>query len=424
MNGGGGHPRIITSLLDTDLYKLTMLQAFYHAPEFRSVEVEWTFNCRNSGDFDLAALVPEIRRQLAAVCTLHFTDAELDYLAGFPFFKPDFIEFLRIFRLDMRFVTLQPQGQDLRLRFAGPLIHVTLFEVYSLAIISELHTREHYGGIDEAEGLRRLDAKIAVLQQGDALPGFGFADFGTRRRASRDWHEQVVRLLLEKLPNLFVGTSNLDLARRLETMPIGTMAHEWFQAWQAITRLADAQKAALEGWVREYRGRLGIALTDCYSMDAFIRDFSDPYFGKLYDGLRHDSGPPIAWGEKALAMYRHMRIDPRGKTLVFSDRLTFPRMLDIYRHFHGRIRTAFGIGTNLTNDVGHAPLDMVIKLVAANGRPVAKISDEPAKSICEDAAYLKYLAAAYDIDLVTASGSAAADGTAAHEPSAAPPVSR
>jgi nicotinate phosphoribosyltransferase len=180
-------------------------------------------------------------------------------------------------------------------------------------------------------------------------------------------------------------------------MPIGTMAHEWFQGWQAITRLADAQKAALEGWVREYRGRLGIALTDCYSMDSFVRDFSDPYFGKLYDGLRHDSGSPFIWGEKAIAMYQQMGIDPLTKTLVFSDGLTFPRMVEIYRYFKGRARVSFGIGTNLTNDVGNQPLDMVIKLVAANGRPVAKISDEPGKSICEDPEYLQYLATVYAI---------------------------
>nr|MDA3903140.1 nicotinate phosphoribosyltransferase [Desulfuromusa sp.] len=179
------------------------------------------------------------------------------------------------------------------------------------------------------------------------------------------------------------------------------MAHEWFQGWQAITRLSDAQKAALEGWVREYRGRLGIALTDCYSMDSFVRDFFDPYFGKLYDGLRHDSGSPFDWGEKAIAMYRQMGIDPLTKTLVFSDRLTFQRMFEIYRYFKGRAKVSFGIGTNLTNDVGNQPLDMVIKLVAANGRPVAKISDEPGKSMCEDPEYLRYLASVYGIDRKT-----------------------
>ncbi len=388
---------LIASLLDTDLYKITMLQAFYHAPEFRTVDVEWKFACRNLNGFDLAALIPEILRQLEHLCTLSFNDDELDYLATFPFIKPDFIEFLRIFRLDMRFVSLQAAGHDLDLRFRGPLIHVTLMEIYSLAIISELHTIYHCDGIDLDIAREKLAAKISLLHQHEDLSGFSFADFGTRRRASKEWQKEVLITLSQQLPGHFSGTSNVHFARILELMPIGTMAHEWFQCWQAITRLSDAQKAALEGWVREYRGRLGIALTDCYSMDSFVRDFSDPYFGKLYDGLRHDSGSPFVWGEKAIAMYQQMGIDPLTKTMVFSDGLDFPQMLEIYRHFRGRTNVSFGIGTNLTNDVGNQRLDMVIKLVAANGRPVAKISDEPGKSMCEDPEYLRYLASVYRI---------------------------
>lgn len=392
-------PQLITSLLDTDLYKLTMLQAFYHAPEFRTVEAEWKFSCRNLQGFNLATLIPGIWDQLDQLCTLHFTDEELNYLSSFAFFTPDFIEFLRIFRLDLRFVSIQPLDRDIDLRIRGPLIHVALFEIYTLAIISELYMMTAGVSGDRETATRKLSEKIEFLTQQGPLPEFGFADFGTRRRASKSWHEQVLRTLLKQIPQYLVGTSNLDLARRLGTTPIGTMAHEWFQAWQAITRLSDAQKAALEGWVREYRGRLGIALTDCYSMESFIRDFNDPYFGKLYDGLRHDSGSPFDWGEKAIAMYQQMGIDPTTKTLVFSDGLTFPKMVEIYRYFYGRTKIAFGIGTNLTNDTGIPALDMVIKLVAANGRPVAKISDEPGKSICEDKEYLRYLASVYGIEL-------------------------
>jgi nicotinate phosphoribosyltransferase len=391
----------IDSLLDTDLYKITMLQAFYHAPEFRTVAVEWKFACRNRRGFALAALIPEILRQLEHVCTLHFTEAELDYLATFPFIKTDFIEFLRIFHLDMRFVDLQAKGEDIDLRFRGPLIHVTLFEIYALAIISELHTFVHCGGFDLKVARKKLAAKIALLRPRDELSGFSFADFGTRRRASKDWQEEVLITLKRQRPDCFLGTSSLHFSRILNLRPIGTMAHEWLQSWQAVTRLADAQKAALEGWVREYRGRLGVALTDCYSMDSFVRDFSDPYFGKLYDGLRHDSGCPLQWGEKALNLYRNLGIDPGTKTLVFSDSLNFPRMLEIYQYFKRRAKISFGVGTNLMNDVGHQPLDIVIKLVAANGRPVAKISDEPGKSMCENLEYLRYLASVYGIDPAT-----------------------
>jgi len=388
---------LIDSLMDTDLYKITMLQAFYHAPEFRTVDVEWKFACRNRNGFDLATLIPEIMRQLEHICTLSFTDNELDYLADFPFIKIDFIEFLRIFRLDMRFVELHPRGDDIELRFRGPLIHVTLFEIYALAIISELHTILHCDGFNLQAAEQNLAEKIALLKQQGDMPRFSFADFGTRRRASKGWQKQVLLTLQQELPDYFSGTSNLHFSHTLKMMPIGTMAHEWFQSWQAITRLSDAQKAALEGWVREYRGRLGIALTDCYSMDSFIRDFSDPYFIKLYDGLRHDSGSPFVWGEKAIAMYQQMGIDPLTKTLVFSDGLNFSRMIEIYEHFKEQTHLSFGIGTNLTNDVGIQSLDMVIKLVAVNGKPVAKISDEPGKSMCEDPEYLRYLSSVYEI---------------------------
>jgi len=389
---------LITSLLDTDLYKITMLQAFYHAPEFRTVEVEWKFACRNRLAIGLADLIPSIHKQLEHLCSLSFTDEELRYLAAFPFFSPDFIEFLRIFRLDERFVHLQNKDGALDLRLKGPLIHVALFEIYLLAIISELHTVINCNGFSEKRGRRRLQEKIDLLRAEDNLDDFVFVDFGTRRRASHEWQKQVLEMLIEQVPQYLAGSSNIYFAKTLGIKPIGTMAHEWFQAWQAVTRLADAQKAALEGWVREFRGRLGIALTDCYSMDSFVRDFSDPYFGKLYDGLRHDSGPPVEWGRKAIAMYLRMGIDPLTKTLVFSDSLDFPKMITLYRTFSKRIRVSFGIGTNLTNDVGNAHLNIVFKMVAAAGRPVAKISDEPGKSMCEDREYLHYLATVYGID--------------------------
>ena len=389
---------LIDSLMDTDLYKITMLQAFYHTSEFRSVDVEWKFACRNRNNLDLAKLIPELRRQLEHLCTLTFTSEELCYLAKFPYIKPDFIEFLRIFHLDMRFVNIQPKGKDLDLRFKGPLVHVTLFEIYTLAIISELHSTEHYGGIDLTTARGKLAGKITLLQAQEKMSCFRLTDFGTRRRASKAWQKEVLVTLQQRLPEYFAGTSNLHFAHQLGLTPIGTMAHEWFQSWQAVTRLADAQKAALEGWVQEYRGRLGIALTDCYSMDSFIRDFSDPYFGKLYDGLRHDSGCPFRWAEKAIQMYQQMGIDPLSKTLVFSDSLNFPLMLEIWKEFNGRTKVSFGVGTNLMNDVGNVPLNIVIKMVSVNGRPVAKISDEPGKSMCEDLGYLKYLASQYGID--------------------------
>jgi len=389
---------LIESLLDIDFYKITMLQAFYHASEFRVVDVQWKFACRNKETLNLNALVEDIREQLAHLCTLSFTEEELEYLSELSYITPDFIEFLRIFKLNNKFIQLSADGDNISLRFDGPLLHVSLFEIYALSIISELHTEINCQGFNIETARNKLTEKIALLKNIPSQSGLNFMDFGTRRRASKAWQQEVLQTLKAQLPDTFIGTSNVHFAKTLNLPALGTMAHEWFQTWQAVTRLAEAQTAALEGWVREYRGRLGIALTDCYSMDSFIRDFSDPYFVKLYDGLRHDSGCPIAWGEKAIRLYQDMDIDPMSKTLVFSDGLDFPSMLNIWQHFKGRIKTSFGIGTNLMNDVGNVPLNIVIKMVTVNGKPVAKISDEPGKSMCEDLGYLQYLATQYGID--------------------------
>lgn len=389
---------LIDSLMDIDFYKISMLQAFYHSAEFRLVNVQWKFACRNKEGLDLTTLIPDLQRQLEHICTLSFTDEELDYLANMSFIKPDFIEFLRIFKLNMKFVHLHADGENIHLRFDGPLLHVSLFEIYALSLISELHTYINCGGFDITVAREKLKEKIDLFKSEDDLTGLHFIDFGTRRRASKAWQEEVLQTLKRELPDSFLGTSCVNFARTLDLPAMGTMAHEWFQSWQAVTRLADAQKAALEGWVKEYRGRLGIALTDCYSMDSFIRDFDDPFFGKLYDGLRHDSGCPFVWGEKAIKLYQNMEIDPLEKTLVFSDSLDFPRMIEIWKRFKGRIKVSFGIGTNLMNDVGNIPLSIVIKMVTVNNKPVAKISDEPGKSMCEDLGYLQYLASQYGID--------------------------
>jgi nicotinate phosphoribosyltransferase len=251
--------------------------------------------------------------------------------------------------------------------------------------------------VPEAErtAQQRLTQKLELLRGGEAELGgdnpFLFFDFGLRRRYSAALQERVVEQLLAGAPQYFRGTSNVLLAKRLGITPIGTMAHEYLQAYQAFGfRLRDFQKAALEGWVQEYRGDLGIALTDVVGMDAFLRDF-DLYFAKLFDGLRHDSGDPVAWGEKAIAHYQKLRIDPRTRRLVFSDGLDLPRALELYRHFNGRTQTGFGIGTNLTNDTSEQPLNLVMKLTSCNGQPVAKLSDAPGKTLCTDQTFVGYL---------------------------------
>ena len=273
------------------------------------------------------------------------------------------------------------------------------FEVFMLAIVNELYFRRFTSPAPLDEGRRRLQAKISQVRELGAseVPSaahshpFEFFDFGTRRRFSRQWHDEVVATLAREIPEFFKGTSNVHLAKKYGLAAIGTMAHEYLQTYQAVgVQLKNFQRAALEGWVHEYRGDLGIALTDVVGMDAFLADF-DLYFAKLFDGLRHDSGDPIGWGEKALRHYQQLRIDAHCKRLVFSDGLDIPKAFAIHRHFADRVQCGFGIGTNLTNDLGIPALNIVMKLIECNGQPVAKISDSPGKALSTDETFLAYL---------------------------------
>jgi nicotinate phosphoribosyltransferase len=188
------------------------------------------------------------------------------------------------------------------------------------------------------------------------------------------------------------------LAKELGISPIGTMAHEFLQAFQALdVRLRNFQKAALEAWVQEYRGDLGIALTDVVGMDAFLRDF-DLYFAKLFDGLRHDSGDPYEWGDKAFAHYRKLKIDTKTKMLTFSDGLNLEKAWLLHQYFKDRFQVSFGIGTNLTNDMGQTPLNIVLKLVECNGQSVAKISDSSGKTMSDNETFLAYLRQVFEIE--------------------------
>ena len=387
---------VVSSLLENDLYKFTMWQALLHSNP--GAQAEYHFVCRNTPAFPLAELKEAFEHELEHLCSMHFTQDDLDYLSGLRFIKSDFVDFLSVFRFQRRFIDVQAHA-DGRLDIVanGPLVHVMGFEIFVLYIINELYFRRlpQQGVLDEAR--RRLQAKIALLEAGvsaiadDDESAFMLFDFGLRRRYSGAWQEEVLRTLVAAAPAHFRGTSNVYLAQKLGITPIGTMAHEYMQAYQAFGfRLRDFQKAALEGWVQEFRGDLGVALTDVVGMDAFLRDF-DLYFAKLFDGLRHDSGDPIAWGEKAIAHYHALRIDPSANRLVFYDALDIPRALALYRHFRGRIHTSFGIGTNLTNDTPHPPLNIVMKMTACNGQPVAKLSDSPGKTLCEDQTFLAYL---------------------------------
>jgi nicotinate phosphoribosyltransferase len=391
---------IIRSLLETDLYKFTMWQTMLH--RHPQAQAEYQFVCRNASAFPLAELLVEVNEQLDALCTLAFTEDELSYLGGLRYIKSDFVDFLRIFRFQRRFISASTDGNTLKITASGPQVHVMVFEIYVLAIVNELYFRRFDSVSALDTGRAKLQIKIAQLRTFGDEPTrkhpFEFFDFGVRRRFSGEWQEEVVRNLKQAVPQFFKGTSNTYLAHKYGLVAIGTMAHEYLQSYQALNvRLRDFQKASLEDWVQEYRGDLGIALTDVVGMDAFLADF-DLYFGKLFDGLRHDSGDPIVWGEKALSHYAKLRIDSNTKRLVFSDGLNLDTAFNIYRHFADRTQLGFGIGTNLSNDVGLTPLNIVMKLVRCNGQPVAKLSDSPGKTLCTDETFLAYLRQVFQIE--------------------------
>ena len=410
---------IITSLLDTDLYKFTMMQVVLH--QFPGAQVEYKFKCRNGGisagenssqgkaAINLAVHAHEIREEIRMLCSLHFREAELGYLRSMRFIKSDFVDFLGLFRLNEKYITVTalPSG-EIDITIKGPWLHTILFEIPVLAIVNEVYFRNTQKAPDFLEGRRRLDLKIEQLRA-DGLTDLKIADYGTRRRFSKAWQDEVLRVLVARVgtlqspgrvngvPGQLAGTSNVLLAMQLGLTPLGTMAHEYLQAAQALgPRLRDSQVFGFESWAREYRGDLGIALSDVYGMNAFLRDF-DMFFCKLFDGARHDSGDPFDWGERMIAHYAKNRVDPLTKTLIFSDGLTVPRTVALYRQFRGRAQLAFGIGTNLTNDLGYEPLQIVIKMVRCNGQPVAKLSDTPSKNMCDDEKYLAYLRQVFEI---------------------------
>ena len=392
-------PPITTSLLDTDLYKFTMWQALLH--RHPQTQAEYEFVCRNTPAYPLADLLDEVNAELDHLCQLRFTPDDLAYLGSLRFIKSDFVDFLRIFQFQRAFISATAEGEQLRIVARGPQVHVMGFEIFVLSIVNELYFRRFDAAAALAQGRRNLAQKIAQLK---ALASevalahpFELFDFGVRRRYSGAWQREVVQAFASQSGEWFKATSNVWLARDLGLVPVGTMAHEYLQTYQALgVRLRDFQKAALEDWVQEYRGDLGIALTDTIGMDTFLSDF-DLYFAKLFDGLRHDSGDPYAWGEKALAHYDKLRIDPHTKRLVFSDGLDVPGALALYHHFGNRTQLGFGIGTQLTNDMGLEPISIVMKLTHANGQPVAKISDSPGKTLCDNPTFLAYLRQVFNV---------------------------
>ncbi|MFM2485035.1 nicotinate phosphoribosyltransferase [Celerinatantimonas yamalensis] len=386
------------SALDNDFYKMNMWQCFMH--QYPYVEdAEYKLVVRS--DVDLRPYRDEIEQELENLNGLKFTDDEIEWLAKVPWYTKDFIEWVRMWSYQTRFLKISEENGQLSVRTRGPLMHINHFEMPVLSTISEVYNRNNHGNKTIADVDQKITTKVNWLKEQIEryqMKNLMFADFGTRRRFSSATQYRMVSQFKELLPGVFSGTSNMYMAKAMGLTPIGTMAHEIFMLSQQVgIQLANSQKHTLECWVKEFRGRLGCALTDVIGMDAFIRDF-DLYFAKLFDGLRHDSGDPRIFGDKAIKMYENLNIDPMTKTLVFSDGLNFEQMVSIYRYFEGRIKISFGIGTYLSCDLDDvSPLNIVMKLVHVNGRPVAKISDAPGKNLCEDEQFVDYLKKVYRV---------------------------
>lgn len=374
---------IIESMLDNDAYKFTMMQAILH--QHPSVMVEYAFKCRTSG-IDFRPYIGEIIGNVNSMCRdLRFMNEDLEYLGDWRYMKPDYIQLLKLFQFDRNYINITIANKyDLDIHIAGPWLHTILFETPVLSTVSEIYSRDH------SENYEYADAR--TLNKANLIKGTNLkvAEFGGRRRHSIKAQRNALTILKDVCPKNLIGTSNVMFAKELDLTAIGTMAHEWGQAHQALYRVADSQSMALENWAKEYRGDLGIALSDVIGLKAFLHDF-DIYFSKLFDGSRQDSGDPYGYGEAMIKHYGSMSIDPITKNIVFSDKLNFREALDLDKCFSERIKTSYGIGTFITNDFDFKALQIVLKMIRCNGQPVAKISDSPGKSMCPDQEYEEYV---------------------------------
>ena len=386
---------IITSLLETDLYKFSMGMTIYH--QFPSYRTTWTFKCRNKDVHFTKEMVEEIREQIRAYCDLKFTEDELAYLGGIQWLKPDYVEFLRLWHPvfeDFEITDDAPCG--LAIEAKSTWLNSSMYEIPTLAIVNEVFFRMNYDYEDLLDSYKeRLEAKCRRLRENEICLG-NFSEFGLRRRLSAEAQELAIEQIKEAAKNsksTFVGTSNVYLAKKYNIAPVGTMAHEYIMcAGQGNNKhnAAYSNWYALDAWIREYSVLNGIALTDTIGTDIFLKDFQLT-FATMFSGVRHDSGDPYEWGEKMIRHYQSLGIDHKTKTLLFSDSLDFDKAAALYEHFHDNAKVAFGIGTYISNDTKVPALNIVMKTTECNGHPVAKISDTPGKGMCKDEEYVQYL---------------------------------
>ncbi len=387
---------IITSLLETDLYKFSMGQAIFH--QFSDYKTTWSFKCRNEDVKFTPEMVEEIKAQIKSYCDLRFSEEELTYLDNIKWIKGSYVDFLRLWKPNYDDFTITTDAEcGLAIETGGTWLNTSMYEIPTLAIVNEVYFRMQYD-YDElyAEFRRKLEEKVKLVNDETYLLST-FSEFGLRRRLSAEAQELAVKSFATRLKpdckSRFIGTSNVYLAKKFGLTPVGTMAHEWIMCVGQGNHKhnpAYSNWYALEAWVHEYGVLNGIALTDTITTDCFLRDFQLTY-ATLFSGVRHDSGDPIVWGEKILKHYAELGIDAKTKSLLFSDSLDFERADKIYRHFEGRCKVAFGIGTYIANDTDVPPLNIVMKTTRCNGNDVAKISDVEGKGMCNNPDYIRYL---------------------------------
>lgn len=389
--------QIITSLLEIDMYKFSMGQAIYH--QFSDYKTTWSFKCRNKDVQFTSEMVEEIRAQIQAYCKLRFTEDELQYLDNIKWIKGSYVDFLRLWSPRYEDFTITTDGEcGLSIEVAGTWLNTSMYEIPTLAIVNEVYFRMQYDYNELLDSFKeRLDVKFENLKSGHWYAGT-FSEFGLRRRLSAEAQSLVVEKFshlndTKHSPSRFIGTSNVYLAKKFGLTPVGTMAHEWIMCTGQGNHKhnpAYSNWYALDAWIKEYGVLNGIALTDTITTDCFLRDFQLTY-ATLFSGVRHDSGDPYEWGEKMINQYRKLGIDPKTKTLLFSDSLDFERADALWHHFHNDINVAFGIGTYLSNDTKVSPLNIVMKVTKCNGMDVAKISDTDGKGMCKNPEYVEYL---------------------------------
>ena len=394
---------IITSLLETDLYKFSMGQAIYH--QYPSYKTHWTFKCRNKGIKFSPEMVEEIKEQIKHFCSLSFTEEELDYLSKIEWLHSDYIDHLRLWKARYEDFEISTDSEcGFYLEAKGTWLNTSMYEIPVLAIINEVYFRMSYDYDNLFEQYKRkLEEKTGWLISGKYNLG-NFSEFGLRRRLSAEAQELAVETLIkhnsEYKESRCVGTSNVYLAKKFNVTPVGTMAHEFIMCvgqGDPMYNPAFSNKLAMEAWTKEYGVLNGTYLTDTIGEETAHLDMGYT-FSICFSGVRHDSGDPYKWGEDWIKhyetfynKYKDERVNPKNKTLLFSDSLDFKRASDLYAHFKDRIKVAFGIGTYIANDTDVEPLNIVMKVSSCNGRPVAKLSNDDGKTMCKDDEYVEYL---------------------------------